>query len=135
MAKLNEQQVVLEEFLREKIREAIVEEMMSLAEWDPHEWDEDPASFGPEHGQSRMDPEEGEMVWSEPHRQWMDRHSWDSTHAHDPSDPELQMDPRDRQGMIDSLLSMEFDENKKIHMEHINRMIKENVKKYMKGKK
>jgi len=39
MAKINNKSVTLENFLREKIREAIIEQMISLYEWDPDECD------------------------------------------------------------------------------------------------
>lgn len=154
MAKVNQKQVQLESFLREKIREAIVEQMISLNEWDPEEWDEKPEHFLPQHGEVDRHPD-GDRVWNELKQEWMDAEEWDhefgpgSIHQQEldasgqpvselsPEDPDpaLDMSPEDREGMIDSMLSMEFEENKKIQIEHLNKMIKESVKKYFASQK
>jgi len=134
MAKINEKVIALEEFLREKIRESIVEQMMTLTEWDPHEPDEGPEDHQPLHGAVRHDPYYGEMKWSEPDRKWVEAADWDSEFG-GPRDPELDMHPSDREQMMNSLLSMEFDENKQVHMEYLNKMIREHVKRYMKASK
>ena len=149
MAKVNQKQVQLESFLRDKIREAIVEQMVSLNEWDPEEWDEKPEEFLPNHGEVDRHPD-GERVWNGLEQRWMDADEWDQEFGpgtihqqeldargqpvpelspEDP-DPELEMDPDERAGRLDSMLSMEFEENKKIQMEYLNKMIKESVKKY-----
>lgn len=137
MAKLNEQKVVLETFLREKVRETIVEEMMNLVEWDPSEWDEDPREHAPQHGDESFSEEDGPMMFAGPLNKWIDAHSWEQ--MYDPmggmQDPENEMDPEQRKQMYDSLLSMEFDENKQIHLEHLNKMIREQVRKYLKANK
>lgn len=143
MAKINKEKVQLESFLRTRIREAIAEHLTTLNEWDPEEWDES-GDHGPAHGEERTDPYTGQVEFFDGKtNQWISQEEWASM-----ADPEMDAsgmpmselmpgepdpeDPRSRQAHIDSLLNLEFEENKQLHLEYLDKMIKESVKKFFK---
>jgi hypothetical protein len=130
MAKINNKSVTLENFLREKIREAIIEQMISLYEWDPDEWDER-GQHGPSHGDIRNDPDTGSLeIYDENENEWISENEWEVRYPEPDLSEHKKSDVPEKN--IDSLLSLEFDENKKIQMEYLDKMIKESVKRYFK---
>lgn len=145
MAKLNQKAIQLESFLRERIRKAIAEQMSTMTEWVPG-GDESAENFPPEHGEIKVDDDSGEiLMWSAPEGKWVNADGltgevdvngqpMPQSFPEDP-DPEDAMDPENKQRMLDSMLSMEFDENKQIQMEHLNKMIKESVRRHLKPEK
>lgn len=134
MAKYNKENIQLETFLREKIREIVAEEIISLSEMIGDE---------PRHGQQAVDDSGHPVYWNAPEQKWVDADTWDAhpgnvepeIYGPEDPDPELSMDPEDRKRMIDSLLNMEFEENKQVHMEHLTKMIRESVRRTLTSKK
>lgn len=127
MAKITTKETHLESVLREMVRDVITEElsemMGDLAGYDS--W-------------KTRTPDDPSMPYNEPED--MDE-PHDAMAAHmEPGpmdDPELEMDPANRERMIDALLGMEFQESatKSIPVATLREMIRESVRRHMKSKK
>lgn len=131
MAKITTKDTQLENVLREMVRDVIFEELTEIMgdlvghdEWKTRTPD-DPNM--PYHEPEDMENQYGEMPAP-----------MDAMTAHmEPGptvDPELGMNPAEREQMINSLLDMEFQESarKSIPLQVVREMIRESVRKHMK---
>lgn len=111
MAKVATKKLNLEQVLREMVREIIFEEL--LAEYRPGLGVPTEQFYEPE-------DRENEEEW------WANRHQEGLPQNHD---PELDMDPIDKELMMNSLLDLEFQEGQKsIPVPVVREMIRESVK-------
>lgn len=129
MAKITSKNTKLESVLREMVRDVIFEELtsgfdspMGHDSWKTRTPDDPNLPF--------FEPEDQEDMYGEPPMDAMTAHLEPGPVA----DPEANMNPINREKMIDSLLDMEFQESstKSIPVGAIREMIRSSVRKHMK---
>lgn len=127
MAKITTKSTHLESVLREMVRDVITEELAEMV-----------GDFAGYDNWKTRTPDDPSMPYFEPED--MDE-PHDAMSAHmEPGpaeDPELGMDPVNREKMIDALLGMEFQESatKSIPVATLREMIRESVRRHMRNKK
>lgn len=125
MAKINNSKINLESFLKDRVHKKIVEQLISLREWDPSEWDEAPKRHNFTHGEEAwFDGVLG--LWHDGLKAWMSEREFEQA--------EQQEIEKTQIPDVDSALSVEFDDNKQVRLEFIDKMIKESIKKHLKVK-